>query len=179
MIARFYDPQKGVVKIDAEDVRSYKQKSLRKQISFVLQETLLFRAPVWQNIAYGRPEASREEILQAAKLANADEFIRNTPQQYDTRSSSSITARSPSAARMSNYSLPTDSFQSFTKSNSAINPCHPCHPCNPWPKKSVDGATSEPVFMVPPTLKTQGVVPHSLVCPCVYRRMPVTTTQAS
>jgi subfamily B ATP-binding cassette protein MsbA len=74
----------GVVKIDGQDVRSYKQKSLRKQISFVLQETLLFRAPVWQNIAYGRPEASREEILHAAKLANADEFIRNMPQQYDT-----------------------------------------------------------------------------------------------
>jgi subfamily B ATP-binding cassette protein MsbA len=84
LIARFYDPQKGVVKIDGEDVRSYKQKSLRRQISFVLQETLLFRAPVWQNIAYGRPEASREEILHAAKLANADEFIRNMPQQYDT-----------------------------------------------------------------------------------------------
>ncbi len=84
LIARFYDPQKGVVKIDGEDVRNYKQKSLRKQISFVLQETLLFRAPVWQNIAYGRPEASREEILEAAKLANADEFIRNMPQQYDT-----------------------------------------------------------------------------------------------
>jgi subfamily B ATP-binding cassette protein MsbA len=84
LIARFYDPQKGIVKIDGQDVRSYKQKSLRKQISFVLQETLLFRAPVWQNIAYGRPEASREEILHAAKLANADEFIRNMPQQYDT-----------------------------------------------------------------------------------------------
>jgi ATP-binding cassette, subfamily B, bacterial len=84
LIARFYDPQKGVVKIDGQDVRSYKQKSLRRQMSFVLQETLLFRAPVWQNIAYGRPEASREEILHAAKLANADEFIRNMPQQYDT-----------------------------------------------------------------------------------------------
>jgi subfamily B ATP-binding cassette protein MsbA len=49
-----------------------------------LQDTLLFRAPVWQNIAYGRPEASRAEILRAAELANADEFIRNMPQQYDT-----------------------------------------------------------------------------------------------
>ncbi|HEX6715808.1 MAG TPA: ABC transporter ATP-binding protein [Pyrinomonadaceae bacterium] len=84
LIARFYDPQKGVVKIDGQDVRSYKIKSMRRQISFVLQETLLFRAPVWQNIAYGRPEASREEILRAAELANADEFIRNMPQQYDT-----------------------------------------------------------------------------------------------
>ena len=84
LIARFYDPQKGAVKIDGVDVRKYKIKSLRKQISFVLQETVLFRAPVWQNIAYGKPEASREEILRAAKLANADEFIRDMPQQYDT-----------------------------------------------------------------------------------------------
>jgi subfamily B ATP-binding cassette protein MsbA len=84
LIGRLYDPQKGVVKIDGEDVRRYKLKSLRRQMSFVLQETLLFRAPVWQNIAYGRPEASREEILHAAKLANADEFIREMPQQYDT-----------------------------------------------------------------------------------------------
>jgi subfamily B ATP-binding cassette protein MsbA len=84
LIGRFYDPQKGVVKIDGEDVRRYKMKSLRRQMSFVLQETLLFRAPVWQNIAYGKPEATREEILRAAELANADEFIRNMPQQYDT-----------------------------------------------------------------------------------------------
>jgi subfamily B ATP-binding cassette protein MsbA len=84
LVARFYDPQTGAVKIDGRDVRSYKLKSVRRQISFVLQETLLFRAPVWQNIAYGKPEASREEILRAAKLANADEFIREMPQQYDT-----------------------------------------------------------------------------------------------
>jgi subfamily B ATP-binding cassette protein MsbA len=84
LIGRFYDPQKGVVKIDGEDVRSYKMKSLRRQMSFVLQETLLFRAPVWQNIAYGKPEATRDEILRAAKLANADEFISRMPQQYDT-----------------------------------------------------------------------------------------------
>ncbi len=84
LIGRFYDPQKGVVKIDGEDVRNYKMKSLRRQMSFVLQETLLFRAPVWQNIAYGKPEATREEILRAARLANADEFISRMPQQYDT-----------------------------------------------------------------------------------------------
>jgi subfamily B ATP-binding cassette protein MsbA len=84
LIGRFYDPQKGVVKIDGEDIRNYKMKSLRRQMSFVLQETLLFRAPVWQNIAYGKPEATREEILRAAELANADEFIKKMPQQYDT-----------------------------------------------------------------------------------------------
>ena len=84
LIGRSYDPQKGVVKIDGHDVRRYKLKSLRRQISYVLQDTILFRAPVWQNIAYGRPEASRDEILLAAALANADEFIRHMPQQYDT-----------------------------------------------------------------------------------------------
>ena len=84
LIGRFYDPQKGVVKIDGQDVRRYKLRSLRRQMSFVLQETLLFRAPVWQNIAYGKPEATREEILRAARLANADEFISKMPQQYDT-----------------------------------------------------------------------------------------------
>lgn len=84
LIGRFYDPQKGIVKIDGVDIRNYKLKSLRRQMSFVLQETLLFRAPVWQNIAYGKPDATREEILRAAELANADEFIRNMPEQYDT-----------------------------------------------------------------------------------------------
>jgi subfamily B ATP-binding cassette protein MsbA len=84
LIGRFYDPQKGAVKIDGRDIRNYKMKSLRRQMSFVLQETLLFKATIWQNIAYGKPEASREEILRAAKLANADEFIRNLPEQYDT-----------------------------------------------------------------------------------------------
>jgi ATP-binding cassette, subfamily B, bacterial len=84
LVARFYDPVSGQVMIDGKDIRHYKLKSLRRQISFVLQETLLFHAPVWQNIAYGRPEASREEIIQAAKLANADEFIVQMPEAYDT-----------------------------------------------------------------------------------------------
>jgi ATP-binding cassette subfamily B protein len=84
LIGRFYDPLKGQVMIDGQDVRNYRLKSLRRQISFVLQENLLFRAPIWQNIAYGKPEASRHEIIEAAKLANADEFIVNLPEQYDT-----------------------------------------------------------------------------------------------
>jgi subfamily B ATP-binding cassette protein MsbA len=84
LIPRFYDPQSGRVKIDGTDVRNFKVKSLRQQISFVLQETLLFHAPVWQNIAYGKPDATREEIIRAAKLANADEFIERMPQGYDT-----------------------------------------------------------------------------------------------
>ncbi len=84
LVARFYDPTAGSVKIDGKDIRSYTLKSLRRQMSFVLQETLLFRAPLWQNIAYGRPEARRSEIVDAAKLANAHEFIEKLPEGYDT-----------------------------------------------------------------------------------------------
>ena len=84
LIPRFYDPTTGVVKIDDQDVRRSEQKSLRRQISFVLQETLLFHAPIWHNIAYGKPEATRQEILRAAELANASEFIEKMPQGYDT-----------------------------------------------------------------------------------------------
>jgi ATP-binding cassette, subfamily B, bacterial len=84
LIPRFYDTLAGSVKVDGLDVRRYKLRSLRQQISFVLQESFLFRAPVWQNIAYGRPEARREEIIRAAKLANAHEFIEKLPQGYDT-----------------------------------------------------------------------------------------------
>jgi ATP-binding cassette subfamily B protein len=84
LIPRFYDPTSGKVKIDDRDVREYKLKSLRQQISFVLQDTLLFRATIWENIAYGKPDASRKEIEEAAKLANADEFIAQMPEGYDT-----------------------------------------------------------------------------------------------
>jgi subfamily B ATP-binding cassette protein MsbA len=84
LIARFYDPKSGRVLIDGEDVRSFYQESLRERISFVLQDTLLFRGPVWQNIAYGRTEATRREIVRAAELANADAFIRELPEGYDT-----------------------------------------------------------------------------------------------
>jgi ATP-binding cassette, subfamily B, bacterial len=83
LIARFYDPTKGVVKIDGTDIRLYEQRSLRSQISFVLQETLLFHGTIWENIAYGKPEATRDEILRAAKLANAHEFIEKMPGGYD------------------------------------------------------------------------------------------------
>ena len=84
LIPRFYDPTSGVVKIDGSDIRRYTQNSLRRQISFVLQETVLFHGSVWYNIAYGKPEASRAEILRAAQLANADEFIAKMPDGYDT-----------------------------------------------------------------------------------------------
>jgi subfamily B ATP-binding cassette protein MsbA len=84
LIPRFYDPLSGRLMIDGRDVRDFTLSSLREQISFVLQETILFHAPIWQNIAYGKPEASREEILRAARLANAHEFIERTPEGYDT-----------------------------------------------------------------------------------------------
>ena len=84
LIPRFYELTSGSIRIDGEDVRNLKLKSLRRQLGFVLQETLLFRAPIWQNIAYGRPTATREEIVEAAKLANAHDFIEELPDGYDT-----------------------------------------------------------------------------------------------
>jgi len=84
LIPRFYDPQSGAVKIDGVDVRKYKRKTVRQQISLVLQDTLLFRASIAQNIAYGKPEATHSEIVEAARLANADEFIDRLPEGYDT-----------------------------------------------------------------------------------------------
>jgi subfamily B ATP-binding cassette protein MsbA len=84
LIPRFYDLESGSVKIDGRDVRWFTQKSLRQQMSFVLQETILFHAPIWYNIAYGKPGASRAEILRAAEMANAHEFIEKMPDGYDT-----------------------------------------------------------------------------------------------
>jgi len=84
LIPRFYDATSGVVKIDGQDVRSFRLKTLREQISFVLQDTMLFHGPLWHNIAYGWPDASRADILKAAEMANADEFIQKLPQGYDT-----------------------------------------------------------------------------------------------
>ncbi len=84
LLPRFYDLTSGKIRVDGTDIRRFKIKSLRQQISFVLQETLLFRAPVWQNIAYGKPEAKRGEVIRAARLAYADEFIEQMPEGYDT-----------------------------------------------------------------------------------------------
>jgi subfamily B ATP-binding cassette protein MsbA len=84
LIPRFYESTSGTIRIDGEDVRTMKLKSLRRQLGFVLQETLLFRAPVWQNIAYGRATATREAVVEAAKLANAHDFIEQMPNGYDT-----------------------------------------------------------------------------------------------
>lgn len=84
MISRFYDPTRGTVRIDGRDVRDFKLTSLRQQIGYVLQDTILFRGSIAENIAFGRPNASRQEIIAAAELANAYEFISKMAQDYDT-----------------------------------------------------------------------------------------------
>jgi len=84
LIPRFYDPTSGAVKIDGRDVRDYKINPLREQIGYVLQDTVLFHGTILDNIAFGRPSATREEIVDAARLANADEFIARMPKGYDT-----------------------------------------------------------------------------------------------
>jgi ABC-type multidrug transport system fused ATPase/permease subunit len=84
LIPRFYDPTAGRILIDGADVATYKLAALRSQVGFVLQETVLFRGTIRDNIAYGHPGASEEEIIAAAKLANADEFISRMPHGYDS-----------------------------------------------------------------------------------------------
>ncbi len=84
LIPRFYDGNAGSIKIDGVDVRDYKLHELRKHIGFVLQETVLFRGTIRENIAYGNPRATEDEIVQAAKLANAHEFITRMPHGYDS-----------------------------------------------------------------------------------------------
>ena len=84
LIPRFYDVQSGTVHIDGHDVRDYKLKPLRDQIGYVLQDTVLFRGTILENIAFGRPDATKDEIIAAAKLANAHDFIMAMPNGYDT-----------------------------------------------------------------------------------------------
>ncbi|HKD20164.1 MAG TPA: ABC transporter ATP-binding protein [Thermoanaerobaculia bacterium] len=84
LIPRFYDANQGRVLIDGTDVKDFKLKALRKQIGCVLQDTVLFAGTIAENIAYGRPGATREEVVAAAELANADEFISRMPKGYDS-----------------------------------------------------------------------------------------------
>jgi ATP-binding cassette, subfamily B, bacterial len=84
LIARFYDPTNGRVLIDGEDIRRYTLRSLRSQISVVLQESVLLRASVAENIAYGRPGADRAAIVAAARAANAYDFVSALPEGFDT-----------------------------------------------------------------------------------------------
>ena len=84
LIPRFYDPSVGTVRIDGMDLRDYRLHDLRSQIAMVLQDTVLFRGTVRENIAFGRPDASDEEIIDAAKRANAHDFIAEMPHGYDS-----------------------------------------------------------------------------------------------
>ena len=84
LIPRLYDPNEGAVMIDGRDIREFTVKSLREQVSVVLQESVLFRASIFENIAYGRANATLDEIIAAAKAANAHEFITQLPNGYET-----------------------------------------------------------------------------------------------
>jgi ATP-binding cassette subfamily B protein len=84
LLPRFYDPTAGSIKLDGHDIRGVKIKDLRRHIALVLQENVILPTSVAENIAYGRPEATDEQIQEAAKLAEADEFIRALPQAYAT-----------------------------------------------------------------------------------------------
>lgn len=84
LVPRFYDPDSGRVTLDGQDLRSITKKSLRAQIGIVLQDTVLFSTTIRENIAYGRPDASDDEIRKAARRAQADEFISRLPAGYDS-----------------------------------------------------------------------------------------------
>jgi subfamily B ATP-binding cassette protein MsbA len=84
LITRFYDPQKGRILIDGRDIRTLTLASLRRQVSLVLQESILFRGTVLENIAYGCDVATAEDILEAARAAYVHEFVRRLPDGYDT-----------------------------------------------------------------------------------------------
>jgi ATP-binding cassette subfamily B protein len=85
LICRFYDPNAGTIELDGYDLRDIRQESLRKHIGVVLQETFLFDGTIAQNIAYGRPDALPEDMIEAARAANAHDFICRLPEGYDTR----------------------------------------------------------------------------------------------
>jgi ATP-binding cassette subfamily B protein len=84
LLTRFYDVTAGTIYIDGVDIRNYTRDSLRKSFGFVLQDTYLFSGTIRENIKYGNPDASDEEIKAAAAAANADLFIKRLPNQYDT-----------------------------------------------------------------------------------------------
>jgi ABC-type multidrug transport system fused ATPase/permease subunit len=85
LVPRFYDPTRGEVAVDGQDLRGLKKKSLRSNISMVLQDTLLFSTTVRENIAYGRPDATEQEIIEAAKRAQAYDFIVRMPDGFSSQ----------------------------------------------------------------------------------------------
>jgi ATP-binding cassette, subfamily B, bacterial MsbA len=84
LVPRFYDPVEGCIEIDGVNLRSLDIDSLRRKISVVSQETFIFNTTVWENIAYGTPDATHEEVMEAARLANALEFIQDMPEGFNT-----------------------------------------------------------------------------------------------
>ena len=84
LIPRFYDVVSGSIKLDGVDIREYQVEDLRKQISIVLQDVFLFHGTVRENILFGNPDASEEEVINAARVANAHEFISVLPEGYET-----------------------------------------------------------------------------------------------
>jgi ATP-binding cassette, subfamily B, multidrug efflux pump len=84
LLPRFYDPSQGAILIDGQDIRDVQLSSLREQIGIVLQETVLFTGSIRDNIAFGKPDATIEEVMAAAKAAEAHDFIMGFPQGYDT-----------------------------------------------------------------------------------------------
>jgi ABC-type multidrug transport system fused ATPase/permease subunit len=84
LIMRFYDPDRGIVRLDGHDLRGLQLRSLRSHLATVMQDDFLFSGTVFSNIAYGRPDAGEEEVMEAARLANADEFIQSLPDGYGT-----------------------------------------------------------------------------------------------
>jgi ATP-binding cassette subfamily B multidrug efflux pump len=89
LLARFYDVSRGSIRLDGQDIRDYSRDSLRRCFGIVLQDTYLFSGTIRENILYGKPEASEEELIHAAVVANADGFIRHLPKGYDTHLSES------------------------------------------------------------------------------------------
>ncbi len=84
LLSRFYEPKEGKILVDGQDIQRVTRESLRKQMGFVLQDSFLFQGTIKENIRYGRLEADDEEVIGAARLANADSFIRKLPNQYET-----------------------------------------------------------------------------------------------
>jgi subfamily B ATP-binding cassette protein MsbA len=85
LLPRFYDPSAGAVRLDGIDARQVRVRDLRRHVALVLQESVILPTTVAENIAYGRPQATREQIREAARLAGAAEFIEAMPDGYDTR----------------------------------------------------------------------------------------------
>ena len=84
LLNRFYDPISGIIKVDGKNITTYKKDAFRKRIGVVLQDTFLFSGSVYDNIHYGDKDASREQVLEAARLANAYDFVMKLPKGFET-----------------------------------------------------------------------------------------------